>query len=200
MKGLLFVLSAPSGGGKSTIVEMLRQRIKGLGYSISHTSRPPRAGETPGVDYHFVDPGTFNTMINDGAFVEWARVYGNLYGTSVSSLSGQLSDGVDVLLDVDVQGGKNIKSRFSQSILIFLVPPSLTVLEARLRARQSEKESVLESRLRQAAEEIRHCTEYDFIVINDDLSQAVSAVAAIILSERLRTARQWPVVKRMLDI
>ncbi|MFO7987809.1 MAG: guanylate kinase [Desulfatiglandaceae bacterium] len=200
MHGLLFVISAPSGGGKSTIVGALRERINGLGYSVSHTSRVPRTNETEGVDYHFVDRNTFKKMVDEGNFVEWAEVYGNLYGTSVSSLNNQVSAGMDVILDVDTQGGANIRKRFKESILIFLVPPSLKVLEARLRARASEEETTLRTRLTQAEKEIRYCTEYDYIVINDDLEKALSEVETIILSAHLRTARQLPVVKKMFHI
>ncbi len=199
MEGRLFVLSAPSGGGKSTIVEALRQRVADLGYSISHTSRPPRTGETDGEAYHFVDRKTFEKMVDEGAFVEWASVYGHLYGTSFSSLNSVMASGLDVLVDVDVQGGRNIKDRFAQSVLIFLVPPSMKTLEARLRARQSEDEASLLNRLKAAEEEMKNCAWYDYIVINDVLDQAVGSVETIIRSERLKTARQLPRIKKMFD-
>lgn len=199
MQGGVFVISAPSGGGKSTIVEALRQRVEGLGYCISHTSRAPRPGETQGVDYFFVDRNTFQQMADKGAFVEWAEVYGNLYGTSVEGLRHQIFAGKDVLVDVDTQGGSNIKHRFRESVLIFLIPPSLKVLEARLRARDADGETAMQTRLAQASEEIRQCKRYDYMVINDDLEKAVSEVEAIIVSARLRTPRQLPVIRRMFD-
>jgi len=200
MEGGLFVISAPSGGGKSTIVEALTQRVEDLGYSISHTSRPPRTGEIDGEDYHFVDRKAFKEMVDEGAFVEWARVYGHLYGTSFSSLNRVMASGLDVIVDVDIHGGRNIKDRFARSVLIFLVPPSMKTLEARLRGRQSEDEASLLNRLKEAEEEMKNCAWYDYVVINDVLEQAVEAVETIIRSERLRTVRQLPRIKKMFDI
>jgi guanylate kinase len=200
MEGRLFVISAPSGGGKSTIVESLRHRITGVSYSVSHTSRSPRAGERDGEEYHFVDRETFQRMVDEGAFVEWAEVYGNLYGTSISSLTRQMASGADVLVDVDIQGGRSIRNQFEESVLIFLLPPSMETLEARLRRRKSEDEATLRERLKQAEKEMKNCRWYDYIVINDRLEEAVQAVEAIILSERQRTARQIPTIKKLFDI
>jgi guanylate kinase len=139
-------------------------------------------------------------MADEGAFVEWAEVYGNLYGTSISSLNSQMASGTDVLADVDIQGGRSIRDRFTESVLIFLLPPSMETLEARLRRRKSEDEATLKERLKQAEKEMRNCRWYDYIVINDRLEEAVDGVGAIILSERLRTARQLPKIKKLFDI
>lgn len=197
MSGTLFVISAPSGGGKSTIAAAVRQRVNGLGYSISHTTRKPRRGEQDGVDYHFVDESAFTKMIDEGAFLEWATVYDHLYGTSLSGIRDLMASGRDILLDVDVQGGRNIKSRFPESVLIFLVPPSLKVLEQRLRNRGTDDETVIRGRMEQAADDIRNCTWYDYIVVNDKLQTAIDETQSIVISERCLTERQLPRIKRM---
>ncbi|MBC8417962.1 MAG: guanylate kinase [Desulfobacteraceae bacterium] len=200
MSGLLFVISAPSGGGKSTIASAVRQRVEGLGYSISHTTRKPRGHESDGVDYHFVDEKTFTKMIDQGAFVEWAKVYDNLYGTSASGLKDLTASGLDIVLDVDIQGGRNIKDHFPNSVLIFLIPPSLEVLELRLRERGTDDETVIRARMETAADDIRNCGWYDYIIINDRLEKAIREAQSIIISERCRTERQLPGVKGLFDI
>ena len=200
MSGLLFVISAPSGGGKSTIASAVRQRVEGLGYSISHTTRKPRGHESDGIDYHFVDEKTFTKMIDQGAFVEWAKVYDNLYGTSASGLKDLTASGLDIVLDVDIQGGRNIKDHFPNSVLIFLIPPSLEVLELRLRERGTDDETVIRARMETAADDIRNCGWYDYIIINDRLEKAIREAQSIIISERCRTERQLPGVKGLFDI
>lgn len=200
MSGLLFVISAPSGGGKSTIASAVRQRVEGLGYSISHTTRKPRGHESDGVDYYFVDEKTFTKMIDQGAFVEWAEVYDNFYGTSASGLKDLTASGLDIVLDVDIQGGRNIKDHFPNSVLIFLIPPSLEVLELRLRKRGTDNETVIRARMETAADDIRNCGWYDYIIINDRLEKAIREAQSIIISERCRTERQLPGVKGLFDI
>lgn len=199
MAGTLFVISAPSGGGKSTIAAAVRQRVEGLGYSISHTTRPPRKGEQDGVDYHFIDKTTFTRMVEEGAFLEWARVYEDLYGTSLRGVRDLTASGADIVLDVDVQGGRNIKARFPASVLIFLVPPSLNVLEDRLRGRGTDEERVIRNRMNQAMDDIRNCVWYDYIVINDRLDQAIQETQSIILSMRCQAKRRLPQVKRLFE-
>ena len=196
MKGQLFVISAPSGAGKTTIVEALRRRYQDLAYSISHTTRLPRKGEMDGKDYHFVSRDVFEKMIEEGHFLEWAEVYGNLYGTSFSTLEEKLSSGSDILLDLDTQGGKNIRSRFPNSVLIFLLPPSLEILENRLRKRATDSEEVIGRRMREAVCDIQNCTWYDYLIINDDLEAAIRETVAVILSERCRVGRRLPDVRR----
>jgi len=200
MTGLLSVISGPSGAGKSTIAKSLEQRIEGLQYSVSHTSRKPRSGERDGVNYYFVDRTTFEKMITEGAFVEWAEVYGHLYGTSLASINEQKSLDSDVLMDVDVQGARNIRKRFQASVLIFVLPPSIQVLENRLRQRGTDKEETIAKRMERAADDIRNCSWYDYIVINEDLEKATQEVQAVILSERCRTRRRLPGVKELFDI
>lgn len=196
MKGQLFVISAPSGAGKSTIVNALRQRHQDLAYSVSHTTRLPRKGEMDGKDYHFVSRGDFERMIEEGRFVEWAEVYGNLYGTSFLALEEKLSSGSDILLDVDTQGGENIRDRFQNSVLIFLLPPSMEVLQDRLRKRATDSEEVINRRMQEAVSDIRNCSWYDYLIINDDLETAIRESASVILSARCRVERRLPDVRR----
>ena len=188
MSGQIFVFSAPSGTGKSTIAEALMETFDSLAYSISHTSRPPRGTERDGMDYHFVSDSTFREMIGRNAFLEWANVHGHLYGTAFDALKAQMSAGSDVIMDVDVQGGRNVKKQFPDSALIFLLPPSLEVLRKRLTGRGTDDPEVIENRMAQASEEIKNCSWYDYIVINDDLQKAVFEAQSIIVSARCRRA------------
>ena len=200
MSGNLFVISAPSGAGKSTIIKALKERIEGLGYSISHTSRKPRGKENDGIEYHFLKKKAFRSMIDAGAFVEWAQVYDDLYGTSFSSLDEQTASGLDVLLDLDSQGAKNVKKHFKNSVLIYVLPPSLDILEKRLMARGTDDETVIKSRMEKTSSEIKQCVWYDYIIVNDDLEKAIKEAQAIIMSVRCRTDQQIPIVKEMFDV
>jgi guanylate kinase len=193
--GQLFVFSAPSGTGKTTIVDNVRQTLPNVSYSVSHTTRRPRKDEQNGVHYHFVDKDIFQGMIDAGDFVEWAEVYGNYYGTSYKSLDDQTTQGLDVLLDLDPQGAKNIKLHYADSILIFVLPPSLDVLEKRLKGRGSEDEESFDIRFRQAITDIESAESYDFIIVNEDLERAILQARSIIISERCRAARQAKLAK-----
>lgn len=190
MSGQIFVFSAPSGTGKSTIAEALMERTEGLAYSISHTSRLPRGNERDSVDYHFVAGDVFGEMIRKNAFLEWAEVHGHLYGTSYDAIQAQMLAGFDILMDVDVQGGQNVKKQFPESVLIFLLPPSLKTLENRLTARGTDDPSAVKKRMAKASEEIKDCSWYDYIVINDDLEKAIHEAQSIIVSERCRRERR----------
>ena len=194
------MISAPSGAGKSTILKALKERIEGIGYSVSHTTRRPRGTEKDGTDYHFVERETFSRMIDAGDFVEWAQVYDDLYGTSFSSLNEQTATGLDVLLDVDSQGARNIKKNYKTSVLIYVLPPSLEALRKRLVARGTDDESVIRARMEKVPHEIKQCLWYDYIIINDDLEKAIEEARAIILSTRCQTAQQTPIVKKLFDI
>lgn len=189
MAGRLYVFSGPSGVGKSTLIRLVMQGVGNLGYSVSHTTRRPREKEVNGVAYHFVNRETFTKMIQDGDLLEWAEVYGDLYGTSSSSLSAQVRSGMDVVLDVDPQGALNIRRAFKDCVLVFILPPSLQALEKRLRDRGTEEEGALRARIAQALREIQECLRYDYLVFNDDLSLAAETVKSIFLSERCRAAR-----------
>jgi guanylate kinase len=200
MSGQLFVISAPSGAGKSTIVKELRKRVQSLGYSISHTSREPRGTEVDGTDYHFVSKETFNRMIETGAFVEWAKVYNDFYGTSFSSIDKQSALGVDVLLDLDARGARNIRTHFQNSVLIYVLPPSLGILEKRLRERGTDNERAIRTRMEKASEEVKECAWYDYVIINDNMEKAVGEAQSVIVAERCRTARQMAKVKDIIGI
>jgi guanylate kinase len=186
--GRIFVVSGPSGSGKSTLIREVRQKVPDLGYSVSHTSRPPRGQEKNGVEYHFVSRESFQEMIDKGEFVEWAEVYRDLYGTSVSSLRSQITIGLDVIMDIDVQGGRNIKDHFKDAILIYVLPPSLEILEKRLRDRGTDDEKTIRTRLNKAAKEIKNCVVYDYLLFNDVLDQAVEELKSILIAERCRKA------------
>lgn len=184
--GTIFVLSAPSGTGKTTICEILIRSLPNLKMSISHTTRKPRTGERDGIDYFFIDKEVFETMIKNDDFIEWAEVYGNFYGTSKKIINELLQSGNDILLDIDIQGAKNIKKTYPDSVLIFILPPSLEELEKRLKYRKEEIDTI-KMRLNKAKEEISQYKIYDYLVVNDDLDKAVKEILCIITAEKLKT-------------
>ena len=200
MSGQIYVISGPSGSGKSTLIELLIKRVPGIGYSISHTSRKPRDNEVNTVDYHFVNRKTFMTMIEDGSFVEWAEVYDDFYGTSSSSLRGRMNQGLDVAMDLDSKGAENIKKHYKDSILIYILPPSLTILEKRLKNRAMDNEKVIKTRISRAVAELQDCVWYDYIIINDDLDEAFEKVKSIVISDRCRNSYMQPRIKEMLSL
>jgi guanylate kinase len=199
-KGHLFVITAPSGTGKSTIIEMLRGNLGEVYYSISHTTRAPREGEVNGVHYHFVSRQAFEKMIQAGEFIEWAVVYDQLYGTSTSAVESALSSGKDILLDLDIQGALEVKRQFSESTLIFIFPPSLEVLKERLQNRSMHDDTNIELRMKRAEEEISKCKDYDFLIVNNALEQSVKEVEAIIISQRARTKRRLPFFQKIFHL
>lgn len=186
--GKLFIISAPSGSGKTTIVQHLLDKVPGLEFSVSYTTRAPRAGEVPGRDYHFVDEPAFRRMIDADAFYEWAVVHNDLKGTSRAFIEERLARGADVLLDIDVQGAKQVKTVNPEAVLVFILPPSFPVLAERLRGRGLDNEAEIQRRLAKARNEIRRYEEYDYVVINEELAASVEAVRSIIQAERQRTA------------
>jgi len=200
-QGQLFVLSAPSGAGKTSIARKLRALHPELRESISYTTRRPRPGEVDGRDYHFVSDEEFDRMIAEGLFAEWAHVYGHRSGTGRLDLERLRADGGDVLLDVDTQGGASIKRMFPEAHLIFVLPPSLEELEKRLIGRGTESPELLERRLEEAGLEFARVEEYDFAVVNDDLDAAVEKVSAVIVAMRCRRSVIWEEVKdRFADL
>jgi len=186
----MFVLSAPSGGGKSTVVRAVLRNVRGLAYSISVTSRPPRAHERDGVDFHFVTQEKFQERIQRQEFYEWALVHGNCYGTPKAPIAGMLAEGKDVVLDIDVQGARSVKSLRPDAVTIFLLPPSSEVLERRLRDRGTETDETIRVRLANATEEIAASLSFDYLVINDSVERAVAEIRGIIEAERNRAAQQ----------
>ncbi len=189
-RGLLFIVSAPSGAGKTTLVERLVEQTPHLKMSRSYTSRPARAGETDGVDYNFVSRARFEAMVAGGEFLEWADVFGNLYGTAAADTERQLAAGDDVVLVIDVQGARQVRQRLGvESTTVFVMPPSFEVLEQRLRGRSKDSEDAIRRRLQVAREEVASFEEYRFIVINDELTSAVDRLRSIVIAERSRLNR-----------
>lgn len=200
MAGQIYVISGPSGVGKSTIIRNLRDHVVDLSYSISHTSRAPRGTEKDGVHYHFVSEKTFREMIENGAFLEWARVYDDYYGTAYPGVEQQLASGCDVIMDLDTQGAANIRKARPESILIFILPPSYEALEKRLRVRATDREGVIQSRLRKAQRELRECVHYDYLIVNDTLERAVSEAEAVITADRCRKSRRLSEIESTFGI
>lgn len=198
--GRLFVISAPSGAGKTTLLKRVMARLGGLSFSVSHTTRTPRPGERDGIDYHFVSKVEFGNMITQGLFLEHAEVHGNLYGTSKEAIDRQRSACIDVILDIDVQGAAILR-RISQlaATHIFISPPSLNELEKRLRDRGTESEEVIAIRLENARIELQAVKEYEYLVINDRLDEAVDLLSSIIVAERAR-AHRYPSGQPIGDI
>lgn len=189
-RGSLIVVSAPSGAGKSSLAERVLQRIEDLRFSISYTTREPRGSEQDGVDYYFVSEGEFRAMRERDEFLECAEVHGYLYGTHEKPVEELLSHGLDVMLDIDVQGAEQVRRRVPEAILIFIMPPSCEVLEARLRSRNLNAPDDIERRLRNAAIEVQLYERFDYVVLNDDLDRALAQLEAIIIAERCRPDRQ----------
>ena len=185
-RGLLFIVSAPSGTGKTTLVERLVQVVPNLTMSRSYTSRPARPGEQHGVDYNFISRERFDAMVRDGAFVESATVFGHCYGTSAADTDALLAAGYDVVLVIDVQGARQVRSRGIETVGIFVLPPSAAILEQRLRGRSQDSEDQIRSRLDVARREVAEFSQYEYLVINDDLAPAVERMEAIVRAERAR--------------
>lgn len=190
MSGKLFIISAPSGTGKTTLLEIVMSEVERLVFSVSHTTRPPREGERDGKEYYFVAKEEFQQMIAAGEFLEWAMVHDNYYGTALSPLSRQLEQNRDVILDIDVQGAEIIRRDGRlPAAHIFIAPPGMEELERRLRGRATEKEQTIQKRLKNAHSEMAHCEKYDYFIINDNLQRAAGLVSSIIYAERARSRR-----------
>lgn len=191
------VLSAPSGGGKTTIARRILQQRKDVGYSVSCTTRGPRPGEVDGVDYHFLSRAAFDGKVAAGEFAEWAEVHGNRYGTLKAAIAAVVAAGRHVMMDIDVQGARQVTAAFPDALTIFVVPPSIEVLMERLLARRSEKPEALELRLRNARDELLDAERYQHVVVNDALDHAVEQVSAIIEDEVHRPSRRPPLGSRV---
>lgn len=197
--GILFVVSSPSGGGKGTLIRRVLQLVPDLSYSISYTTRPPRNGEMHGREYFFIDRETFEQMAGADEFLEWACVHGNLYGTARRQVAQETSTGLDIVLEVDVQGAESIRKLMLDAVGIFILPPSYETLKQRLIKRGTDTPEQLEVRLRNAPEELRQFTCFDYVIINDDAERAAGQIAAIIQAERARCERQEELVKEVIE-
>ena len=193
--GNIIVISAPSGTGKSTVAKRVVASVSGLRFSISHTTRLPRTGEQNGREYFFISAARFKRMVAAGDFLEWANVHGNLYGTSWKELRQTLAGGGDVVLDIDVQGHSQVRRRLPEALSIFLLPPSFPELARRLSRRHSDPAEVIASRLAMARKEMRHWSEYDYLIVNDSIPTAVQAVKTVVLAARLRRQNQQGLVE-----
>ncbi|MBA2847821.1 guanylate kinase [Thermosulfuriphilus ammonigenes] len=193
------VISAPSGAGKTTLIRQLLRLEKNLIFSVSHTTRSPRPGEVEGKDYYFVSREEFESLVAAGAFLEWAEVHGNLYGTSMEKIREHLDSGRDVVLDIDVQGARQVRKKMGlEAALIFILPPSWSELERRLRSRGTEDEASLRRRLDAARQEIQAASEFDYLVLNDRFDRALSALRSILTAERLRSFRHSDLLRQWL--
>lgn len=190
MQGTLFVVSAPSGAGKTSLVHALVESNPDLHVSVSHTTRPQRPGEVNGVNYHFVEKDQFAAMLNENAFLEHAEVFGNLYGTSKHAVAEQLKSGHDVILEIDWQGAEQIRRQAPEAVSIFILPPSKAVLQERLVGRGQDSDDVIQGRMAQAAEQISHHVEFDYLIVNDDFNIALDELKAVVISHRLRHDKQ----------
>ena len=189
-RGILYTISAPSGAGKTSLVKALLAQIDNICVSVSHTTRPKRPGEVDGVNYHFVDPAKFEAMLENNAFLESAQVFTNSYGTSRQWVDDTLTNGQDVILEIDWQGAAQIRRLMPETIGIFILPPSLETLRKRLTDRGQDDQAVIDLRMAKAVEEMTHYVEYQYLVINDNFDQAVTALRSIVIAERQRLERQ----------
>lgn len=196
--GLFLVVSAPSGTGKTTVCRKFLKQTPGIRFSVSCTTRSPRRGEVDGRDYHFIQEEEFRRRIAEGEFAEWAENYGNLYGTSVKTMREFLEKGEDLLLDVDTRGARALKKNFPGGIYVFILPPDLDALRARLSRRGSEARETMERRFSRAIEEIREAFGYDYVVCNDRVEEAVDCIRSIYIAERCRTARWTGKIEQLI--
>lgn len=199
IRGQLYVVSAPSGAGKTSLIKALRARMPEIGLSVSHTTRPMRPGEENGVHYHFVDVATFEAMIAEGAFVEHARVFDNYYGTSKAAIAEVLASGQDLILEIDWQGAQQVRAQFPDVISVFILPPSREALRERLFGRGQDDADVIARRLAEATLEMRQHPHYDYLIINEDFSVALAQLGCIFTSHHLRMARQIEVEQNRLE-
>jgi guanylate kinase len=198
-RGILFVISGPSGAGKSSLVRRVLAELEAVAFSVSYTTRPPRPGERDGHDYRFVDDDAFDRMLAAGDFLEWARVFGRRYGTGRKETEEALAAGLDLLLDIDVQGARQIREAALDAVAVFVLPPSFQALAGRLRSRASESEEDLSVRLSLARREAEEYPRYDYLIVNDDLERATRDLRAVIEAERRRVRRLEEEARRILE-
>ncbi|MCP4287251.1 MAG: guanylate kinase [Gammaproteobacteria bacterium] len=202
-QGTLYIVSAPSGAGKTSLLKALIKQEEGIRISVSHTTRPKRPGEQNGVDYWFTEEAEFRHMIEKGAFIEYALVFGNLYGTSENAVRELLESGVDVVLEIDWQGARQVRKRFSEAVSVFILPPTPQALQQRLDARGQDSKEVVDLRMLEARSEMEHFAEYDYLVVNDQFEQAMKELQALVVSQRLtqtvQSQRLEAQLKALLD-
>ena len=198
-RGILFVVSSPSGGGKGTLIQRVLKQVPNLSYSISFTTRAPRNGELDGREYFFVTPEQFEEMVAAGEFLEWAHVHGKLYGTARQQVVHEVSEGRDIILELDVQGAASVRALMADSVSIFILPPSFAVLRQRLRARGTDSPEELDLRLRNAPAELEDYAAFQYVILNDDLDRAVNQMSAIVHAERARLSRQAAQIRRVVE-
>lgn len=199
-EGLILIISAPSGAGKTTLCHHLLKRFPAMRESISYTTRSPRPGEVDGEDYFFVSRERFLTMVEEDAFAEWAEVHGNLYGTALKTLEDARRNGIDLVLDIDCQGALRLKENFEGGAYIFILPPSMNELRRRLESRSSDAQEVIERRILRASEEIREARWYDYIIINDIFEKAIDELSAIVTAHSRKSFRMLEQVAKLFDI
>jgi len=198
-RGILFVVSSPSGGGKGTLIQRVLNKVSNLSYSVSFTTRAPRNGEVDGREYFFVTPEQFQKMVAADEFLEWAHVHSKLYGTAREQVAREISAGRDIILEVDVQGAASVRALMPDSVSIFILPPSFEVLRQRLEARGTDSPEELDLRLRNAPTELKDYSAFQYVIINDDADCAADQMTAIVRAERARLSRQGPRVKRVVE-
>jgi len=199
-EGLILILSAPSGAGKTSLCRELFKTFPDIRESISFTTRKPRVGEVDGVDYFFVTEQEFKRMIDDDAFAEWAVVHGNMYGTALKTLEEARKNGINLVLDIDCQGALKLKEQFDGGVYVFILPPSMDELRRRLESRSSDSQEVIERRIDKAADEIKESRWYDYIIINDNFEIACSELSSIVIAHRRKTFRMMEQVGKLFDI
>lgn len=198
MKGNLFIITSPSGGGKGTLIREVLRSVPKVGYSVSFTTRRQRAGEEHGKHYYFVSREEFEKKASEGEFLEWANVHGNLYGTSKAQVESELNLGRDIILEIDVQGAESVKKLVPDSVGVFILPPSFEVLRERLTARQTESAGDLQIRLRNSRAEVSRWKEFDYVIINDEINRASLDLQAVFLAERLRRGKQSENIEKII--
>ena len=196
--GMLIVVSSPSGGGKGTLIDRVLQTVPGVSYSVSHTTRAPRGAEQDGREYFFVSAATFEGLIRQGEFLEWADVYGHLYGTSKAQVERERAAGKDIILEIDVKGAASIRQLIDDAVSVFILPPSFELLRDRLAARGTDSPADLERRLRGAPAEVEQYKCFQYVILNDDIDRASAQLASVIYAERARRERQEPKLKETL--
>lgn len=198
-RGILFVVSSPSGGGKGTLIQRVLKQVPNLSYSVSFTTRAPRNGEVDGREYFFVSGERFEEMVANKEFLEWAHVHGKRYGTARQQVVHEIAEGRDIILEVDVQGAASVRSLIADSVSIFILPPSFEILKQRLQARGTDSPEELELRLRNAPTEMKDYSAFQYVILNDDLDQATNQMSAIVHAERARLSRQEARVRRVVE-